>query len=139
MILKGEGGESVHRIGGVLFGVLCIGMFGSLLVACNGRQKLDESSLQQVPQFIETEDSTEERMNVTELSALAEDQTEAEKIAELYEIELSSFSDGIAVYTTDKDPQELMELGDNNGYPALTVNSNHYQLKKISEVTDTNQ
>ena len=62
-----------------------------------------------------------------------------EKIAELYEIELSSFSDGIAVYTTDKDPQELMELGDNNGYPALTVNSNHYQLKKISEVTDTNQ
>ena len=128
MILKGEGGESVHRIGGVLFGVLCIGMFGSLLVACNGRQKLDESSLQQVPQFIETEDSTEERMNVTELIALAED-----------EIELSSFSDGIAVYTTDKDPQELMELGDNNGYPALTVNSNHYQLKKISEVTDTNQ
>ena len=100
---------------------------------------MDESSLQQVPQFIETEDSTEERMNVTELIALAEDQTEAEKIAELYEIELSSFSDGIAVYTTDKDPQELMELGDNNGYPALTVNSNHYQLKKISEVTDTNQ
>ncbi|GFI23629.1 hypothetical protein IMSAGC011_02419 [Lachnospiraceae bacterium] len=129
----------MHRIGGVLFGVLCIGMFGSLLVACNGRRKLDESSLQQVPQFIEIESSSEEVRSAIELIALSKDQEEAEKIAELYGIELSSFSDGIAVYTTDKDPQELMELGDNNGYPALTVNSNHYQLKKISEVTDTNQ
>ena len=42
----------------------------------------------------------------------------------------------MAVYTTDKDLQELMELGDNNGYPTLTVNSNHYQLERLSEVAD---
>lgn len=129
----------MRRIGGFLFGVLCIGVFGSLLVACNGRRKLDESSVQKVPQFMEMENSTEDGTKVTELIALAEDRAEAEKIAELYGIELSSFSDGVAVYTTEEDPQKLMELGDNNGYPALTVNSNHYQLEILSEVVDTNQ
>lgn len=129
----------MHRIGGFLFGVLCIGMFGSLLMGCNGRRKLDESSVQKVPQFIEMENSTEDGTKVTELIALAENRAEAEKIAELYKIELSSFSDGVAVYTTEKDPQELMELGDNNGYPTLTVNSNHYQLETFSEAADTNQ
>lgn len=129
----------MRGIGGFLFGALCIGVFGSLLVACNGRRKLDESSVQKVPQFMEMENSTEDGTKVTELIALAEDRAEAEKIAELYGIELSSFSDGVAVYTTEEDPQKLMELGDNNGYPALTVNSNHYQLEILSEVVDTNQ
>lgn len=132
----------MRRIGGflfgVLFGVLCIDMFGSLLVGCNGRRKLDESSVQKVPQFIEMENFTEDGTKVTELIALAEDRAEAEKIAELYKIELSSFSDGVAVYTTEKDPQELMELGDNNGYPTLTVNSNHYQLETFNEAADIN-
>jgi len=131
--------RAVHRVGGFLFGVLCIGVFGSSLVACNDRRKMDESSIQKIPQLIETENSSEVEKKETELIALAEDQTEAEKIAKLYGIELISFSDGIAVYTTDKDPQELMELGDNNGYPTLTVNSNHYQLERLSEVDETSE
>ncbi len=126
----------MRRIGGFLFGVLCIGMFGSLLVACNDRRKMDESSIPKISQFIETENASEIEKKQTELIALAEDQTEAEKTAKLYGIELISFSDGVAVYTTDKDLQELMELGDNNGYPTLTVNSNHYQLERLSEVAD---
>ncbi len=126
----------MRRIGGFLFGVLCIGMFGSLLVACNDRRKMDESSIPKISQFIETENASETEKKQTELIALAEDQTEAEKTAKLYGIELISFSDGVAVYTTDKDLQELMELGDNNGYPTLTVNSNHYQLERLSEVAD---
>lgn len=126
----------MRRIGGFLFGVLCIGMFGSLLVACNDRRKMDESSIPKISQFIEPENASEIEKKQTELIALAEDQTEAEKTAKLYGIELISFSDGVAVYTTDKDLQELMELGDNNGYPTLTVNSNHYQLERLSEVAD---
>lgn len=124
----------MRRVGGFLFGVLCIGVFGSLLVACNDRRKMDESSIQKIPQFIETENSSEIKKKETELIALAEDQAEAEKTAELYGIQLISFSDGVAVYITDKDPQELIELGDNNGYPTLTVNSNHYQLETVSEI-----
>ena len=126
----------MRRIGGFLFGVLCIGMFGSLLVACNDRRKMDESSIPKISQFIETENASETEKKQTELIALAEDQTEAEKTAKLYGIELISFSDGVAVYTTDKDLQELMEFGDNNGYPTLTVNSNHYKLERLSEVAD---
>lgn len=58
----------------------------------------------------------------TELVALADTQEEAEEIAELYGIELNSYSYGVATYTTDKSPQELIELGTEKGYPALTPN-----------------
>lgn len=59
---------------------------------------------------------------VTELTASADTREEAEVIAALYEIELKSYSYGIATYTTDKNAQELMKLGEDNGYPALTPN-----------------
>lgn len=57
-----------------------------------------------------------------ELVALADTLEEAEEIAELYGIELSTYSYGVATYTTDKNTAELMELGEKNGYPALTPN-----------------
>lgn len=59
---------------------------------------------------------------VTELTASADTREEAEVIAALYEIELKSYSYGIATYTTDKNAQELMKLGEENDYPALTPN-----------------
>lgn len=58
----------------------------------------------------------------TKLTALADDLEEAEKIADLYGIELDSFSYGIAVYVTDKDIQELISMGEENDYPTLTPN-----------------
>ena len=56
----------------------------------------------------------------TEMIALADTREEAEEIAELYGIELSSYSSGVATYTTDKSAQELIEFGAENGYPELT-------------------
>ncbi len=106
------------------------------------------SSVQQMmPQLIETEtesenaanNSAEEKQKEIELIALAEDQEEAEEIAKLYGIELSSFSDGVAVFTTDKDLQELKELEDLNGYPTLTVNSNSHQLKEFTNEMNTSK
>ncbi|MCI8972164.1 MAG: hypothetical protein HFH79_01020 [Lachnospiraceae bacterium] len=131
-------------MGTLLFGVVCIGLFGSLLVSCNGKRKVDMDSVQQMmPQFIETENETErsseEKPKELELIALAEDQEEAEKIAALYGIELSSFSDGVAVFTTDKDLNELKELEDINGYPTLTVNSNSHQLKEFTPEMNTSK
>ncbi len=131
-----------------LFGVVCIGLFGSLLVSCNSKREVDMSSVQQMmPQLIETEtesenaanNSAEEKQKEIELIALAEDQEEAEEIAKLYGIELSSFSDGVAVFTTDKDLQELKELEDLNGYPTLTVNSNSHQLKEFTNEMNTSK
>lgn len=134
----------MDRMGALLFGVVCIGLFGSLLVSCNGKRKVDMDSVQQMmPQFIETENETErsseEKPKELELIALAEDQEEAEKIAALYGIELSSFSDGVAVFTTDKDLNELKELEDINGYPTLTVNSNSHQLKEFTPEMNTSK
>lgn len=63
-----------------------------------------------------------EGSTTTELTALADTREEAEEIAELYGIELSSYSYGVATYTTNKNLQELMELGTENNYPALTPN-----------------
>lgn len=49
---------------------------------------------------------------------------------------LSSFSEGVAVFTTDKALEELKELEDINGYPTLTVNTNSHQLKEFTIETD---
>lgn len=59
---------------------------------------------------------------VIELTALVDTREEAENIAALYGIELSSYSYGVATYTTDKNLKELMELGLENDYPELTPN-----------------
>lgn len=133
-----KGGEGLGRMGALLFGAVCIGLAGSLLVACNGSREVDENSVQQMmPQFTESENSTEDGKKELELIALAENQEEAEKIAELYGIELSSFSEGVAVFTTDKALEELKELEDINGYPTLTVNTNSHQLKEFTIEADT--
>lgn len=68
-------------------------------------------------------DSDEEESDgTTKLTALADDLEEAEKIADLYGIELDSYSYGVAVYVTDKDVQELINLGEENDYPTLAPN-----------------
>lgn len=64
----------------------------------------------------------EESEETTRLTALADDLEEAEKIADLYGIELDSYSYGVAVYVTDKDVQELLSLGEENDYPTLAPN-----------------
>lgn len=64
----------------------------------------------------------EESGEMTELTALADDLEEAEKIADLYGIELDSYSYGVAVYVTDKDVQELISMGEENDYPTLAPN-----------------
>lgn len=68
---------------------------------------------------------------ITKLSALADTLEEAETIAELYGIELSSYSYGVAIYTTDKNFQELMDLGAENDYPTLTPN---YEVELHDEI-----
>lgn len=56
----------------------------------------------------------------TQLTALADSQETAQEIANLYGIELKSYSYGVATYTTDKNLREILDLGLENGYPELT-------------------
>ena len=70
--------------------------------------------------------STEEEEIMGEkvsMIALADTKEEAQKIAELYGIELVNYSYGVAEYETTKDPQELIALGEKKNYPALSTNN----------------
>lgn len=57
-----------------------------------------------------------------ELVALTDTEETAKEIADLYDIELKSFAAGVAVYTTDKDPYDVIQMGIDNGYPTLSIN-----------------
>ncbi len=56
------------------------------------------------------------------LIAWADDLAQAEEIAELYDIELVTFSDHIALYNTDLNPNDVIKLGKANGWPELSRN-----------------
>lgn len=57
-----------------------------------------------------------------ELLALVDTQEEAEEIASLYEIELVDFAEGVAVYTTDESPRDVVLRGKEAGYPNISIN-----------------
>ena len=60
------------------------------------------------------------------LVALADTEEEAKRIANLYDIDLISFSYGVAVYDTDKDLHKLIKWGEKQGYPRLSINGTCY-------------
>lgn len=105
--------------------LLSIGLYG-----CGGSHELTKRSSDDNLSVNPADDT---KSAVTELVALADTQEEAERIGELYGIELSSYSYGTAVYVTDKDPLQLMELGRDNDYPALTLNGESYLHSNCSE------
>lgn len=65
-----------------------------------------------------------------QLTALADTQEEAEKIAELYGIELKAYSYGVATYTTEEDPEKIIAEGMEKGYPTLAVDQKIYLDKE---------
>lgn len=90
------------------------GLLGGILSAC-GINNTPKQLVIESPEESES-DST------TEMVALVDTESEAQEIAELYQIELLNFSNGVAVYTTDRDPYELIALGNEKGYPTLSIN-----------------
>lgn len=56
------------------------------------------------------------------LLALVETQEEAERITELYGIELVSVEGSLAKFFTGQDIMELIELGETNGWPPVQPN-----------------
>lgn len=57
-----------------------------------------------------------------QLMAEAEDHTAAEKLAEQYGITLVEYQEGLAVFFTEEDPQEVIRRGEENGWPQLSLN-----------------
>ena len=113
----------------LVLGLILLAAVG--LWGCGGKKELTKVAVDDnIPKLqklvdkndFSVESSENDGSTTTELTALADNQEEAEEIAELYGIELSSYSYGVATYTTDKKPQELIELGIENEYPALIQN-----------------
>lgn len=57
-----------------------------------------------------------------QLMTFAKTEEEAQEIAKQYNIELVSFSDGVAAYRTEEDPYDVIAKGQENGYPAIYLN-----------------
>lgn len=57
-----------------------------------------------------------------QLTALVDTLEEAQEIADLYGIELDSYSYGVAAYRTDKDIGDLLLFGQEHDYPTLAPN-----------------
>ena len=74
-----------------------------------GFQPIEKGSLQKI---VEGE----------ELMCLADSQAEAEDIAELYEITLVNFANGVATFTTDKDLNEVIQTGKDHDWTELSIN-----------------
>ena len=70
--------------------------------------------------------SEEEISDSSQLTALADTLEEAQEIADLYGIELDTYSYGVATYHTDKDISDLIQLGLDNDYPTLAPNTKDY-------------
>lgn len=61
-------------------------------------------------------------VNGRELVATVETEEEAQQIAQLYNITLVGFADSVAEYTTDRNVDEVIAEGEENGYPKLSIN-----------------
>jgi len=57
-----------------------------------------------------------------ELVGMFDNEQLAREAAEIYGIELVSFDNGIAVFKCSSDPVGLIETGEKNGWPSLSLN-----------------
>lgn len=96
----------------LVLGLILLAAVG--LWGCGGKKELTKVAVDDnIPKLqklvdkndFSVESSENDGSTTTELTALADNQEEAEEIAELYGIELSSYSYGVATYTTDKNPR----------------------------------
>lgn len=85
--------------------------------------ELKLTTMPEVTSSVDTIATDMESDGSPQLTALADSLEEAQEIADLYEIELDSYSYGVAVYYTDKDISELINMGMEKGYPTLAPNS----------------
>ncbi|MDD6203209.1 MAG: hypothetical protein PUB13_09790 [Lachnospiraceae bacterium] len=71
--------------------------------------------------------------NEVRLTTLTETEEEAQEIADLYQIELVSYYKGLAVYKTDKNPEEVIRMGVENGYPPISIDQENHAMDNTVE------
>lgn len=88
-----------------------IALFTAILAGCSRK-----------PREMNAGEVTPEYAQGQELFCLAQSQEEAQEIADLYGIELVSFSEGVATFHTEDNPVDVINMGIEKGYPLLELN-----------------
>ncbi len=65
-----------------------------------------------------------------ELICLVQSEQEASELAELYSISLKSFTNGVAVFTTEEDLQTVIDRGKKKGWKELYKNGVYHALSQ---------
>ena len=102
----------------ILLRALLLPMVCALLTACRAPSEPD--GFQPLPRPVAPHVENE-------LLCTTDTRESAEDIARQYGITLQSWSDGLAVFYTERDVQEVIEEGKRNGWPLLHLNM-IYQL-----------
>ena len=108
-----------------LFPIL-LGLTAILLSGCAGQAKpgpteptvaITQPPAQSGPETTETGEPAE-----PQLMALTDTRAEAEDIARQYGITLVSWQNGLALFSTEEDPEAVLRRGEKNGWPELSLN-----------------
>lgn len=99
--------------------VCCVVLAAVLIIVGVGGWKMGWFTKKENVQKV---DMAEVTIRGAELTAMVDSTEEAEKIAVLYGIELQSYADGVAVFTTEEPVNEVISRGKEAGYPELSLN-----------------
>ena len=93
------------------------GLLAAFVSGCNNKP-LEPEEIEAVA--VPIEDNVVEGK---ELLCLADTEEEAQEIADMYGIELVEFGYGVATFHAEN-PQAVIQMGKEKGYPELSLNSN---------------
>jgi hypothetical protein len=105
-------------------------LFAILLLAGCGRRDPAPEKIKPAPDVLPVQTRPgEPRLDLEavapgrELLRSVDSLEEAERLAECYGITLVDYIDGLAVFTTEEDPRDVIQRGRDNGWPELSRNS----------------
>ena len=115
--------KKVMSVGMILFMFSCFLICAGLITITVGQKRGLEASVEQ-PEEISLISENKQLMTTVETKE------EAEKIAGIYGITLTEYYNGVAVFSTDEDPYEIIERGQEQGCPQLFINYYHFPLEE---------
>jgi len=111
------------------YALLLAAVLGLLLCGCRRSSQAEFVPKQTVESSVKTPETTPEETEdqpavgeKAQLLCQAENQAQAREIAALYGIELVDWHDGLATFRTEEDPREVIQRGEEQGWPSLSLN-----------------
>ena len=106
-----------RKIMGVLCILVLVAGIGAIYLCC--RRPVRSISAEGIRADFGQEELGE---STWQLISNAESQEEAEEIAQMYQVTLLEYKDGVALYETKEDPTKVIQRGEEQGYPQMWIN-----------------